>query len=161
MPSHIWLKYLDYDVKQPIHLTMHHLSTRNAHMVLAVYLIRFENGVYIYVEVSIWISCAWPFYSLVVHFLKYCTLTNKAAGTIWRTCQNLLRGDKVLIYVPSYCLSGLLQPSDLNSLPDWRSIACPTRMSLYIYLINFINYVVCVLIFMTSPLGVAVGLLSI
>ena len=29
-------------------------------------------------------SCAWPFYSLYEPFLKHCTLTNKAVGTIWR-----------------------------------------------------------------------------
>ena len=56
----------------------------------------------------------------------------------------------------------LLQPSDLSSLPDGRSIACPIRMSLlYFRYIIFITYAVCVSIFMTSPLGVAVGLLSI
>ena len=50
-------------------------------------------------------------------YLQYCTLTNKALGT---TCPNLRRGDKVLNFVPSDCLSGLLQPLDLSS----RSIAC-------------------------------------
>ena len=41
-----------------------------------------------------------------------------------------------------------------------RSIACPIRMSLYIFwYIIFIIYAVRVSIFMTSPLGMAVGLL--
>ena len=29
-------------------------------------------------------SCACPFYSLYISFLKHCTLSNKALGTIWR-----------------------------------------------------------------------------
>ena len=29
-------------------------------------------------------SCAWPYFSPVRSFLKRCTLTNKAVGTIWR-----------------------------------------------------------------------------
>ena len=49
-------------------------------------------------------------------------------------CPNLLRDDKVLIFVSSDCKSGLLRPSDLSSLPDGRSMACPIRMSLYIFL---------------------------
>ena len=51
-----------------------------------------------------------------------------------------LRGDKVLIFVLSDCLSGLLQPSDLSSLSDGRSIACPIRMSLNIYICYIIFY---------------------
>ena len=72
---------------------------------------------------------------LYIPFQKHCTHTNKAVGTIWRPCPNLFRGDKVLIFVPSDCYSGLLQPSDLSSLPDGRSIACPIRVSLYIFLL--------------------------
>ena len=44
--------------------------------------------------------------------------------------------DKVLIFFPSEYKSGLLQPSDLCSLPDGWSIACPIRMSLYIYIFD-------------------------
>ena len=58
-------------------------------------------------------------------------------------CPNLLRFDKVLIFVPSACRSGLLQPSDLSSLSDGRSIACPIRMSIYIFLICNIYYLCC------------------
>ena len=54
--------------------------------------------------------------------------------------QNLLRGDKVLIFVPSDCKSRLLQPSDLSSLSAGRSIACPIRMSLYIFLLYHIYH---------------------
>ena len=55
---------------------------------------------------------------------------------------NLLRGDKVLIVVPSDCYLGLLQPSDMSSLSAGRSIACPIRMSLYIFLLYHI-YLLC------------------
>ena len=44
-----------------------------------------------------------PFTALYRPFLKHCTLTNKAVGTIWGPCPNLLRGDRVLIFVPSDC----------------------------------------------------------
>ena len=64
-------------------------------------------------------------------FLEHCTLTKKAVGP----CPNLLIGNKVLIFAPSDCYAGLLQPSDLNSLQDGRSIVCPIRMSLYIFLL--------------------------
>ena len=47
----------------------------------------------------------------------------------------LLRGDKVLIFVPSDDKSELFPPSDLSSLPDGLSTACPTRMALNIFLI--------------------------
>ena len=49
----------------------------------------------------------------------------------------------VLIFVPSDCYSGLLQASDLSSLPDGRSTACPIRMSLCIFLIYNIYYLCC------------------
>ena len=58
-------------------------------------------------------------------------------------CPTLLRGDKVLIFVPSDCKSGLLQPSDPSSLPDGQNIACPIRMSLYIFLIYDIYHICC------------------
>ena len=41
---------------------------------------------------------------------------------------------------PSDCKSGLLQPSDLSSLSAGRSIACPIRMSLYIFLLYHIYH---------------------
>ena len=75
-------------------------------------------------------------------FSKHCTLTMRR-GLYDGPCPNLLRGDKVLIFVPSDCKSGLLQPSDLISLPDGRSIACPIRMSLYLFLIYNIIYYLC------------------
>ena len=49
-----------------------------------------------------------PSTALYRSFLKQCTLTNKAVGTIWRTCPNLFRGDNVPIVVPSDYWSGLL-----------------------------------------------------
>ena len=47
---------------------------------------------------------------------------------------------EVLIFVPSDCYLGLLQPSYLSSLPDGRNIACPIRMSLYIFLLYNIHH---------------------
>ena len=45
-----------------------------------------------------------PFTTLYRSFLKNCSLTNKAVRTVWWRCPNLLRGDKVLIFVPSIWL---------------------------------------------------------
>ena len=44
-----------------------------------------------------------PFTPLYRSFFKRCTLANKADGLFDGTCSNLLRGDRVLIPVPSYC----------------------------------------------------------
>ena len=94
-----------------------------------------------------------PSTALYRTFLKHCTLT-RLLGLYYGPCQNLLRGDKVQIFVPSDCYSGLLQPSDLTSLPDGRSIAYPVRMSLYIFLIYiFITYAVRVSILWPICLG--------
>ena len=80
-------------------------------------------------------SCAWHFYSLVQTFpISIALWQTRRLGLYDGPCPNLLRGDKVLIFVPYYCQSGLLQSSFLSSLPDGRSIACPIRMSLYIFL---------------------------
>ena len=44
-----------------------------------------------------------PSTALYEPFLKHCTLTNKTVGLYDGPCPNLLRGDKVLIFVPSDC----------------------------------------------------------
>ena len=54
---------------------------------------------------------------------------------IIRTDHSSLRQDRVLIFVPSDCKSGLLQLSDLSSLSAGRSTAGPIWMSLNIFLI--------------------------
>ena len=62
-----------------------------------------------------------PSTALYRSFLKHCTLNYKAVWTIWRTLSNLLRGDRVMIPVPSNCKSGLLQSLDLSSRQTARS----------------------------------------
>ena len=44
-----------------------------------------------------------PSTALYESFLKHCTLTNKAVGLYDGPCPNLLRGNTVLIFVPSDC----------------------------------------------------------
>ena len=64
-----------------------------------------------------------PFTALYRPFLKHCTLTNKAVGTIWppqRRQSPDLR--------PLWLLVGT--PSAMSSLSAGQSIACPIRMSL-------------------------------
>ena len=83
-----------------------------------------------------------PSTTLYRSFLKHCTPTNKAVGTIYDgTCPNLVRGDKALILVPSDCYSGLLKSLDLSSLQDGRNIAYSCGC-LYIYFyILFLSHI--------------------
>ena len=86
-------------------------------------------------------------------FLKHCTLTNKAVGTIWRASSKPpqrrqgpdLRPLWLLVGTPSAIRPELAFSRAEHSLPYSD--------------VN--NYALRVTIFMTSPLGVAVGLLSI
>ena len=102
-----------------------------------------------------------PSTALYRPFLKHCALTKRRLVLYDGSCPNLLRSDKVLIFVPSDCKSGLLQPSDLSSLPDGRSIACPIQMSIYIFLICNIYHLCCTFIDFYDLSAVTVGLLSI
>ena len=84
-----------------------------------------------------------PWTALYRPFLKHCTVTNKAVGTIWRALSKPPSeatrswSSSLLIVSP-----GLLQPSDLSSLLAGRSIAYPIRMSLYtcIFLLHHIYH---------------------
>ena len=76
-----------------------------------------------------------PSTALYILFQERCTLTNKVVGTIWRAMSKPTQRRQGPDLRPFDCKSGLLQPSDLSSLPDGLSIACPIRMSLYIYLL--------------------------
>ena len=79
-----------------------------------------------------------PYTALYRPFLKHCTLTSKAGGLYDGPCPNLLRGNKVLIFVPSDCKSAILQSSDLSSLPDRWSIL--SYLEQYFYLICNLTY---------------------
>ena len=96
-------------------------------------------------------------------FLKHCTLTNKAVGTIWRTLskppqrrQGLdLRSLWLLVGTPSAIRPDLASRRAEYSLPY-------SDVTIYIFLLYNI-YHLCFTCrdFRTSPIGVAVGLLSI
>ena len=96
-------------------------------------------------------------------FLKHCTLTNKAVGTLWRALSKPPQRRQG----PDLCPLWLLVETSSAIIPELAfSRAEHSRpysdvAKIYFWYILFINYAVCVLIFMTSPLGVAVGLLSI
>ena len=64
--------------------------------------------------------------ALYISFLEHYTLTYKAVGTI-----------RALVFVPIDCLSGLLQPLALSSLPDGRSKAY-SGGGLYMFLTYYI-----------------------
>ena len=76
-----------------------------------------------------------PSTALYRPFLKHCTLSNKAIGTIWRPLFKPPQRRQGPDLRPLWLLVGTLQPSDLSSLPDGRSITCPIRMSHYIFLL--------------------------
>ena len=104
-----------------------------------------------------------PSTALYIPFLKHCTLTNKAVGTIWQASSNLLRGDKVMIFVPSDSGVGTLS-AIRPELASRRVEHSPSLFGchfIYFWYIIFITYTVRVSIFMTSPPGNAVGFLSI
>ena len=103
-----------------------------------------------------------PCTALYRPFLKHCTLTNKAVGTIWRALSKPpqrrqgtdLRPLWSLVGTPSAIRPELAFSRAAHSLPY-------VDVTLYFCYILFIIYALRVSIFMTSPLGVAVGLLFI
>ena len=103
-----------------------------------------------------------PYTTLYKPFLKHCTLTNKAVGTIWRALSKPVQRQQG----PDLCPLWLLVGTPSAIIPELAfSRAEHSRpysdVAKYIFwYILFINFAVCLLIFMTSPLGVAVGLLS-
>ena len=90
-------------------------------------------------------------------FLQHYTLTNKVVGTLWRALSKTpsrrqrpdLRPLRLLVGTPSAIRPELASRRAEHSL-SYSDVA--------IYI--FITYAVCVLIVMPSPLGVAVGLVS-
>ena len=103
-----------------------------------------------------------PSTALYRPFLKHCTLTNKAVGTIWRVLPESPQRRQCPDLRPLWLLFGT--PSAIRPEVASRRAehSLHIRISLYKFLINNIYYLCCTCIdFMTSPLGVAVGLLSI
>ena len=104
-----------------------------------------------------------PYTALYGQFLKYCTLTNKSVGTIWRALSKPpqrrqgpnLRSFWLYVGSPSAIRPDLAFSRAEHSLPY-------SYVTIYIYIyfcyIIFIIYALRLSIFMTSPLGVAVGL---
>ena len=64
-------------------------------------------------------------------FLKHCTLTNKAVGTIWRALSKPPQRRQGSDLHPLWLLC---------SLSAGQSIACPSPMSLYIFLLYYIYH---------------------
>ena len=79
--------------------------------------------------------------ALYIPFLKHYTLTNTAVGTLWLS----LFKPPQRRQGPDLCTLWLLfgTPSNLSSLPDGRSTACSTRMSLNIFMIYNAYYLFC------------------
>ena len=103
-------------------------------------------------------SCARPFTALYRSFLKRCTLTNKAVGTILRTLSKHPQRRQGPHPRPLWLLVGT--PSAFGSELAYRlRVALPTLMDVTRYFwYNFILLYMSVYhIFMTSPLWLAVG----
>ena len=70
------------------------------------------------------------------HFLSVALrLTRRLVLYDW-PCLNLLRGDRVLIPVPSDCKSGLIQPFDLSSHTVYFN-GCPYIFLIYYYITKY------------------------
>ena len=74
-----------------------------------------------------------PSTALYERFLKHCTLTNKAVGTIWGPCPNLSEATGSWSLSPLIVSRDSFGPSYLSSLSAGRSTAGPIRMSLNIF----------------------------
>ena len=99
-----------------------------------------------------------PSTALYGPFLKHCTLTNKAVGTIWRALSKPPQRRQGPDLRPLWLLVGT--PSAIR--PELAFSRAEHSLSyLDVCYIMFIIYALRVSIFITSPLGVAVGLLSI
>ena len=129
------------------------------------------------IERTIGLVLIGPSTNLYRSFLNTALRLTRRWGLYDGTCPNLLRGDKAVILFPSDCYSELLQSFDLSSLLGGRSIACPIRMSLYIFLLYYIYHLcftcidfydlsastvfitqhVCVILFMAPLLWLAIG----
>ena len=105
-----------------------------------------------------------PSTALYEPFLKHCTLTNKAVGTIWRALSKPPQRRQGPDLCPLWLLVGTpsaIRPELAFSRAEHSRPYSDVAKYIFDNYILFINYAVCVMIFMTSPLGVAVGLLSI
>ena len=92
-----------------------------------------------------------PSTALYRSFLKHCTLTNKAMGTIWRDLSKPPQRRQGSDPRPLWLLIGTPLVLDLSSLPDGRSIATLADVFIYFWYTVFITLSVCVIIFMASP----------
>ena len=57
------------------------------------------------------------FVAMYILFQKHCTRSNGDC-IVWQAFSNLLRGDKVILFFPSDCLSRILRPLELSMVLD-------------------------------------------
>ena len=103
--------------------------------------------------------CAWLYTALYRPFLKHCTLTNRRWGLCDGPCPALLRGDWALYPLIVSRESFSHQTLTRFEMGRAQPAICWCSIKYFLYII-FIPYAVCVSIFITSLLGVAVGLFS-
>ena len=96
-----------------------------------------------------------PSTALYWSFLKHCTLTNKAMGTIWREFSKHPQRRQGPDHSPLWLLVGLRRPLDLSSFSDDQSTVYSGGFLIFLCTI-FIGLHVCVSIFMICPLWLAV-----
>ena len=124
---------------------------------------KFSQKVPLIIETTIGLVLG-PCTALCRLFLKHCTLTNKAVGTIWRALSKTSsEATGCWSSSPLIVSRDSFSHQDLSSLFSRAEHSLPySDVTIYIFCyIIFIIYALRVTIFMTSPLGVAVGLLSI
>ena len=99
-----------------------------------------------------------PFTALYRSFLKRCTLTNKAVGTIWRALSKPPQRRQVPDPRPLWLLFGT--PSAFGPEHAYRlRVAQPTLMDvpIYFWYTIILLYMFVYHIFMTSPLWLTIG----
>ena len=102
-----------------------------------------------------------PCTALYRPFLKHCTLTNKAVGTIWRALSKPPQRRQGPDLRPLWLLVGTpsaIRPELAFSRAEHSLSYLDVTIYIFCYII-FIIYALLVSIFMTSPNGVAVGCL--
>ena len=95
-------------------------------------------------------------------FFKHCSLTSKTMGTSWRAFSKPHQRQQRHDLRPLWLLVGI--PSIHQTWVRFKMGGAQSpylNVTAYILIYIFITYAVCISIFKTSPLGVAVGLLSI
>ena len=141
------------------------LQTKEHQMQSEFLLVGHQKNSQMHATSKVWLSdhreevrlCSWPFnIALYKSFLKHCNMNNKAMGTIWRDLSKPPQRTQghdprplwLLVGIPLVLVPELASRRTDHSLIWW--------MSFFLFCL-YHPYMICVIIFMASPLWLAVG----